>query len=165
MRRCSPDRTRAEVRKFDDGSPPTDTPEVAFASQPLRILLIANDDDQALLIRGVLARSTTPRFQVEHASNGWAAQRRAASGAYASLVLDASLSDTDGETLLRRLRAIGMDAPALLLTSNTWDPVAAGGDDYLPKVEGLNGNALVRAIVGMVQRHDLTQELATTRDR
>src|SRR5712692_6056268 len=137
MRRCSPDRTRAEVRKFDAGSPPTDTPEVDFASQPLRILLIANDDDQALLIRGVLAGSTNPRFQVEHASNGWVAQRRVTNGAYEALVLDDSLSDTDSETLLRRLRAIGVGAPALLLTSTGWDPVAAGGDDHLPKAEGL----------------------------
>jgi hypothetical protein len=42
--------------------------------------------------------------------------------------------------------------------------VAAGGDDYLPRADGLNGNTLVRAIVAMVQRQDLTEELAAARD-
>jgi hypothetical protein len=45
------------------------------------------------------------------------------------LVLDDSLSDTDGETLLGRLKAIGVGAPALLLTPTGEAQVAAGADD------------------------------------
>jgi DNA-binding response OmpR family regulator len=138
---------------------------VSFTSRPLRILLVGNDDDQAQLIRSVLDASTTPRFEVVRASNGWEAQRQAADGAYEALVLDYSLSDTDGETLLGRLKAIGVGVPALLLTSTGWDQVAAGADDYLPKTEALSGNTLVRAIVAMVQRYDLTRELAAARDQ
>jgi DNA-binding response OmpR family regulator len=136
---------------------------VAITSQLLRILLVANDDDLAQLIRSVLAASKAPHFQVEYASNGWEAQRSAANGAYQALVVDDILSDTDGETVLKRLRAIGERAPALLLTSPNWDHLAVGGDDYLPKTEALSGNTLVRAMVAMVQRHDLIEELTAAR--
>ena len=144
---------------------PVDTQEVPLLAQPLRILLAATDDDQTQSIRGALTTSTTPRFQVEHASNGWSAQRQAAEGTYEALILDQSLGDTDGLTLLARLKTMGMSAPALLLTPTGWDHDTAACDDYLPKTEAMSGSTLVRAIVGMVQRHRLTEELAAIRDQ
>jgi DNA-binding response OmpR family regulator len=144
------------------GSPPSSSG--AFTSRPLRLLLVTGENHQAQLISSVLATSTTPRFQVEHAFSGWDAQRQSARGAYDALVLDYSLNDTSGETLLERLRAIGVGAPALLLTALGWEQVVGGGDDYLPGTEASNGNTLVRAIVAMVQRHNLTVELAAARE-
>jgi DNA-binding response OmpR family regulator len=120
----------------------------------MRILLVANDDDLVQLIRTALATSTTFPFQLDHASSGWEAQRQAAGGAYAALVVDNNLGDTDGAALVGRLKAIGVDAPALLLQSTHRD-----------QVEGLNANSLIRAIVAMVQRHDLSQELAGARNQ
>jgi CheY-like chemotaxis protein len=43
--------------------------------------------------------------------------------------------------------------------------VAGGVDDDLPKAEALKGNSLVRALVGLVQRYDLTEQLATACDQ
>jgi CheY-like chemotaxis protein len=134
-------------------------------SASLRILLAARDDVQAQAIRGALAASTTARFELEHVSNGWEAQRQATERTYAALILDDSLSDTDSQTLLGRLRAIGVAAPALVLTSTESDFVAASGDDVLPWTEVLRRNTLVRAILAMVQRHDLIEELAAARER
>jgi CheY-like chemotaxis protein len=134
-------------------------------TQPLRILLVASDDENAQLIRDVMAASTTPRFQVDYAPNGWEAQRQAPEGAYEALVVDYRLGDTDGETLLERLAAIGVRAPAVLLTPPGWDQVVGAAADYLPRTEGLNRTALVRAIVAMVQRHALRQELAAALDQ
>jgi DNA-binding response OmpR family regulator len=136
---------------------------VPFTSQPLRILLIAKNDARVHLLRSVLAASTIPPIQVEHASNGWDAQRHAADGGYDGVVLDDSLSDIDGETLLGRLKAIGVCAPALLLTSTFGEQWATGCDDYLSETDALKGNTLVRAILAMVQRHGLTEELAVAR--
>ena len=154
-----------QCRKFVARSDAADTSGVPIPSQPLRILLVANDDDQAQLIRGILAASTTARFQVEYASNAWEAQRCAASDSFEAIVVDCSLSDTDSETLLGRLQAMGVAAPALLLTSTDWEQVTAGGHDYLPRVEVLSGNSVVRAILAMVERHTLIEELAEARDR
>jgi DNA-binding response OmpR family regulator len=136
----------------------------AIVSPPLKVLLAANDDDQTRLIRRVLGASTNARVQVDYAPNGWDAQRQALHGDYDAVLLDLVLGDVDGETLRRRLQAVGVRAPALLLTSPGWDGVPDGGDDYLPKAEAVHGNTLVRAIVAMAQRHDLTRELVAARE-
>jgi CheY-like chemotaxis protein len=115
---------------------------VPFTLQPLRTLLVAHDDVHSQAIRRVLAESATARFEVEHASSGWEAQRLVAAGTYAALVLDDSLSDVDGETLLGRLRALGVVAPALFVTSTDNDQLPAAADDYLPKADVLTGNSL-----------------------
>ena len=140
-------------------------PVVAFASQTLRILLIANGADRVELLKGALALATTPRFRVETAADGWDAQRQAVAGTYAALVLGDRLGDTDCETLLGRLRAIGVSAPARVLTSADFDNVASAADDYLPEADGLSGTTLVRAIVAMVQRHALTAKLAAANEQ
>jgi DNA-binding response OmpR family regulator len=129
----------------------------------VRILLVAKDDSDAHSIRGVLAASTMPPFHVDHASNGWAAQSQAADGGYEALIVDDILSDTDGETLLGRLKAIGVSAPALVLTSSPDQEATGGGDDYLPKTEALHGRTLVRVIAAIVQRHQLAEELTAAR--
>jgi DNA-binding response OmpR family regulator len=129
-------------------------------------LLVAKDDDEARVIRGALEACTNPRFVVVHAPNGWEAQRQAADGEYAALLVDDTLTDTDGETLVGRLKAMGQRSPALVLSSAGWVPPAAPvGEDYLPKAEALSGNALARAIVAMLQRQQLTAQLATARDQ
>jgi DNA-binding response OmpR family regulator len=138
------------------------TPAVPVA---LRILLVTHDDLHAQGIRGALAASTTASFELEHVSNGWEAQRQAADGKYAALIVDDALSDIDAQTLLGRLRAIGVRAPALVLTSTESDPVAAGSDDLLLWTDVLTGTTLVRTLVALVQRHDLIDELAAARDR
>jgi DNA-binding response OmpR family regulator len=129
----------------------------------LRILLVAKDDDQTRVIEHILTASTTPRFEIERAPNGWEAQRQVAVGVYAALVVDDHLSDTDGETLVGRLQAFGLSAPTLLLTS--FGATAAVGDDTLPKSEALSGSSLIRAIVGLVQRQDLTRQLAAAHEQ
>jgi signal transduction histidine kinase len=141
-----------------------ETPEV-FSSAAMRVLLVTNDDDQSELVRSLLAASTTPRVQVERTSSGWQAQQHVRVGAHQALVVDDQLSDSDGETLVARLRAMGVRTPALFLTSAEHLMVAHGVDDYLPKAEMLQGNSLVRALVALVRRHDLTEQLAAARDQ
>jgi DNA-binding response OmpR family regulator len=117
-----------------------------FTSQPVRVLLVATDDDRVQLIRTALAASTPFRFQVDHVASGWEAQRHAAAGGYGALVVDNLLGDTDGETLVNRLSAIGVDAPALVLPATGWDHLTA---DWL-----------IQTTVALVHRHELTQQLA-----
>jgi DNA-binding response OmpR family regulator len=135
------------------------------SSESLRILLVADADSQAHQLSGVMAASTTPRFEVFNASNGWEAQRQSTVGEYEALVIDCALSDTDCETLLERLKSLGVRAPALVLTAPGWDQRSAHGDEQLPMLEGLTGNSLVRTIVGMVRHHDLSTQLAEARSQ
>src|SRR5438067_6144724 len=115
-------RTQVSMGRAYDG------PELPLASVAMRVLLVTNDADQAESMRGLMAASSAPRFQVEHASSGWQAQGQATNGAYQALVVDDNLGDTDGETLLARLRALGVRAPALFVTSAERLSVSGGGD-------------------------------------
>jgi DNA-binding response OmpR family regulator len=135
----------------------------------LRVLLVGTDDESPSL-RGVLRAALAPVFHVEHALNGWDAHRLAVGGNYDAVVLDSVLSDTDGETLLGRLRALGASAPALLLTRDSSDQGLdresdAAPDDCLPNVEARVANTLARAIAAMVDRHELVQELTAAREQ
>jgi DNA-binding response OmpR family regulator len=134
----------------------------------IRLLLVGKTDAQADLLLHALTRSSSPAFDVERASNAWDAQARTAGSAYDALVIDDRLSDTDGETLIGRLRASGVHAPALLLTTADADQTRTAtadglGDGYLPRSEGALGRSLVRAVVDMLERQTLNAELANAR--
>jgi CheY-like chemotaxis protein len=145
---------------------PTDpAPGLGGEDAPLRVLLVDDDPDHAALAARRLARSSLARFEVEHAASAAEARARRAGAAWPdALVLDYRLAETDGLTLLGELRAAGTTAPALLLTGQGSEAVAAAAlearaDFYLSKQEGLTGDALARAVVGMVDRHRLAASL------
>jgi DNA-binding response OmpR family regulator len=154
------------IGELTQGSLSADTPDMPFlTASPLRVLLLAQNDQQVHLIRSALDASKILRFQVVHASNSWDAQCEAVDGRYDGVVLDHAFGDIDSEALLGRLKALGVSAPALLLTSTDRDQAAAGCDEYLPRTDALNGDMLARVIVAMIQRRDLTNELAASRDQ
>jgi DNA-binding response OmpR family regulator len=74
----------------------------------MRILLVATDPGVVEAIRGVLAASTTPVFEVDHAANLSEALKQAAEGSYDALLLDAR----NAETQLREELAVARDQAA-----------------------------------------------------
>lgn len=99
-------------------------------------LLLAEDDETLghLVRRGLEASG----YRVHWERAGGAAYDRACSGTYDALILDLTLPDMDGVTLLRALREAGVRTPVLCLTARNavGDRVAgldAGADDYLTK--------------------------------
>ena len=77
-------------------------------------------------------------FTVELATDGISGQHLALEGDYGLLILDVMLPGQDGWSLLKALRAAGLDTPVLFLTAR--DDVAdrvhgleLGADDYLVK--------------------------------
>ncbi len=77
-------------------------------------------------------------FVVEIAADGAEALARARAGTWQAFVVDRMLPGMDGLSIIRTLRAEGIDTPALVLSA--LDAVAeriiglrAGGDDYLVK--------------------------------
>jgi two-component system, OmpR family, response regulator len=101
----------------------------------VRILLVEDEPKMAGLIDRVL---TAERHVVDVAPDGVTAAALAAQGGYEVIVLDRTLPDIDGVTLLGLLRARGTTTPVLMLTAlgAVEDRVAgleAGADDYLAK--------------------------------
>jgi len=95
-------------------------------------------EDEAKLSRMLQRGLTEEGHQVDVCATGEDAFERLAQVPYDAVVLDWSLPDADGPTLLRRWRERGDAVPVLMLTARgtTGEKVAglrAGADDYLVK--------------------------------
>src|SRR5206468_7544597 len=109
---------------------------VAPAPSPLVLVLVVDDEAS---VRQALERALRLEgFAVETADGGRAALQAVARRPPAVIVLDVTMPDLDGVSVVRRLRADGVDVPVCILSArdDVTDRVAglqAGADDYLVK--------------------------------
>ena len=101
-----------------------------------RLLVVEDDPDDARTVFRALRGSG--RFEPVHARNGSEGLEAAQGGAFAACLVDYRLPDMSGIELCRRLRALGVRVPVLVLSSVQSDEVverarAAGADDFLVK--------------------------------
>ena len=99
-------------------------------------ILIAEDDPK--LLKTLVHIFEMNNYAVDGVDNGSDAFDFASSDEYDGLVLDIMMPGMDGVSLLKKLRASGITAPALFLTARTEtyqkiEGLDAGADDYLPK--------------------------------
>ena len=101
----------------------------------MRLLLA---EDESMMAEAVSAYLCFHGHQVDWAEDGLSALEMAEEKNYDCLILDIMMPKMDGVALLRRLRADGIETPAIFLTAKSEidDKVQgfrAGGDDYLTK--------------------------------
>lgn len=99
-------------------------------------LLIAEDNPK--LLRSLTHIFETNQHTVDGVTNGADALSYAQSDSYDGLILDVMMPELDGVSVLRKLRAMNVNTPALFLTARTEvsqriEGLDAGADDYLPK--------------------------------
>ena len=95
-------------------------------------------DDELNIVELLSVSLKFQGFEVYTASNGSAALDKAREVKPDAVILDVMMPGMDGFGVLRRLRADGIDAPALFLTArdSLQDKIAGltlGGDDYVTK--------------------------------
>jgi DNA-binding response OmpR family regulator len=100
-----------------------------------RVLVIDDDEGVRSTIRLLLV---SRGHEVDAVASGAEALNHTSTNRYDALVLDWGLPDIDGVTLLRKIRALGVTTPAVILTGrgHTADKVhafACGADDYVVK--------------------------------
>jgi two-component system, OmpR family, response regulator len=100
-----------------------------------RVLVV---DDEATIVELLSVSLKFQGFEVHTASNGAAALDKARVLSPDAIILDVMMPGMDGFGLLRRMRADGIDAPALFLTARDTlqDKITGltlGGDDYVTK--------------------------------
>ena len=103
---------------------------------PLRLLVVEDDPDDARTMFRVLRASG--RFEPVHARTGSEGLEAARAGPFAACLVDYRLPDMSGIEMCRRLRALGLGVPVLLMSSVQSDEVvararAAGATDFLVK--------------------------------
>lgn len=85
--------------------------------QPIKILLVDDDEDDYVIIRDLLSEIDWVNFELHWASSYAAAKETAKSNSYHVFLLDYRLGERDGLELVRWLRLGGSTAPMILLTA------------------------------------------------
>lgn len=101
----------------------------------MKILMVEDARDLADAVAAVLQKNN---YAVDNAYDGDYGLDCALTGLYDFIILDIMLPKMDGLTVLRKLRAAGVQTPVLMLTARgeIRDRVSGlnlGADDYLPK--------------------------------
>ena len=101
-----------------------------------RVLVVEDDPDDARVIFRALRAGG--RFDPVHVRNGSEGLQAAAAGPFGACLVDYRLPDMSGGEMCRRLRAMGISVPVILLSSVQSDEVvaramAAGASDFLVK--------------------------------
>jgi PAS domain S-box-containing protein len=144
-------------------------PEIGGAPRPpLRILLVEDDDGDALLLERILSGGRYGSFAIRRAETLAAACREAAQGAVDLMLLDLTLPDSRGFETFVRLHATVPRVPIIVLTgmddeSLATQTVQQGAQDYVVKGQG-NGVLLSRAIRYAIERCRSQQALADEHD-
>ena len=126
----------------------------AAASSPIRILLVEDDDGDALLVEELLAVSGAHVAIVR--AQTLAEARREKLEQVDCVLLDLDLPDAQGLAALHTLKADRVDLSVLVLTGFDDErrgvaAVAAGAQDYLVKGQ-IDGHGLARAVRYAVER-------------
>lgn len=137
-------------------------------NHPVKVLLVEDDEDDALLIRDWLAERETARVTVEWVTTYQAALESLARGQHDVYLVDYRLGPHSGVEFVRTAIAQGCSAPMILLTgvgSRTVDLEAmdAGAADFLAKSQ-LSGDLLERSIRYALEHKRAAVALQNARD-
>ncbi|HEY0022238.1 MAG TPA: response regulator [Longimicrobium sp.] len=133
------------------------TGPAAAPGQPIRVLLVEDDEDDFVITRGLLAEVTGAAFDVVWAATCTEGLRTLAGGEFDVVLLDYRLGRHTALDFLGRMPLAETTPPVILLTGadDTGTDVAAmraGAVDFLAKA-GLNATMLERSIRYAVERH------------
>ncbi|XP_062209025.1 two-component response regulator ORR41-like [Phragmites australis] len=106
----------------------------------IRVLLVEDEEIHRVVARAVL-KAAGRGVELEEAKNGAEAVRRVregGAGAYDLVITDGQMPVMDGHEATRQIRALGVTAPIVGLSSDSLAPdvdafIKAGADDFAPK--------------------------------
>ncbi len=126
----------------------------------MRVLLVEDSEDDALIIRESLPEAT---FEIEWAERFAAALERLAKSHFDAVLLDLSLPDAYGLDTICRMQSQAARVPIVVLTGlddeeTALKAVERGAQDFLIKGQ-VNGPLLARSLRYAVQRHRAEEAL------
>ncbi len=137
--------------------------------EPIRILLVEDDEDDYFLTEDLLDQARGQRFDLEWIDEPDEALEKMLSMEHDVYLIDYRMGAENGLELLRAAVAGGCKAPIILLTGQGDHEVdmyamEAGAVDYLIKAE-ISAEKLERSIRYAMQRKKVESELAETQQR
>lgn len=134
-----------------------------MSNQPVRVLLVDDDEDDYILTRDLLSESQGIRFELEWVSTWDLALELMAQKEHAVYLLDYRLGTHNGLELLQQAVANGCRVPIILLTGQgdreiDIEAMKAGAADYLDKSQ-LRAPLLERSIRYAIERKKAEQKI------
>lgn len=134
-----------------------------MTSSPLRALVVEDNDGDYVLTREMLRESNAQPFHLTRAHTFDEAMEHANAGGFDLYIVDHGLGARTGLDFIRAAKALGCDAPMILLTGEgahalDVEAMNAGAADYLGKNE-ITPVLLERAIRYALERARLQGEL------
>jgi sigma-B regulation protein RsbU (phosphoserine phosphatase) len=135
-----------------------------MGENPIRILLVEDNPDDATLLQITLNEGPRGQFELLHVERLEAALKQLREQTFDLVLLDLTLPDSRGLETFRRLHAQSPETPVVALTGLDDETLAItaakeGAQDYLVKGQ-FNRNLLVRAMRYAVERQRAETELA-----
>ncbi|MBI5684935.1 MAG: SpoIIE family protein phosphatase [Verrucomicrobia bacterium] len=135
-----------------------------MGEKAISILLVEDNEDDALLLRRTLAEGPRDQFDLIHVERLDAAMNKLGEQAFDVVLLDLSLPDSRGLGTFRNLHDRTPAVPVVVLTGLDDETAAItaakeGAQDYLVKGQ-FNRNLLVRAMRYAIERKRVELELA-----
>jgi signal transduction histidine kinase/CheY-like chemotaxis protein len=126
----------------------------------MRVLLVEDNEDDALLIRETLSETT---LEIKHADRLSAALEQLAKGKFEAILLDLSLPDAQGLNTIGRVLGQAPGVPIVVLTGLNDEETAVkaveqGAQDYLIKGQA-DRHLLIRSLRYAIQRHRAEERL------
>jgi signal transduction histidine kinase/HPt (histidine-containing phosphotransfer) domain-containing protein len=137
---------------------------MSIARQHVRLLLIEDSPDDALLIREFLSEARQTRFEVEHVELLSAALERVSWGGIDAVLLDLQLPDSRGLDTFRRVQSADRALPIVVLSgfedeTTALTAVQEGAQDYLVKGQ-VRTPELEKTLLYAVERKRTSRDLA-----
>ena len=132
-------------------------------SHPIRVLLIDDDEEDYMVVRGLLSDLSSTEFILKWVSDYGAALDAILSGEYGVCLLDYRIKERNGLELMQEAVSCGAKTPIVFLTDEggcdlDLEAISKGADDWLPKGK-LSTTLLERSIRNSMERQRKRQEL------
>lgn len=137
--------------------------------QAIKVLLIEDNPDDALLVNRLLNGCSQNLFETTHAPLVSKAMDLLTRDEFDAILLDLSLPDGHGLEIVERMYKVDPAKPIIVLTGSAHDEMLAtkaiqrGAQDFLPK-DGLTVFLLSRTIRYAIERKEAEKKLATSEE-
>jgi signal transduction histidine kinase len=128
-----------------------------LSQEPIRVLLVEDDEDDAFLLQRALNKAAPGQFDMERVGTLEAARRALVTSSFHVVLSDLSLPDSRGFDTFERIHEADPEVAVVVLTGNDDERLVVralneGAQDYLVKGKA-DGQSLVRSMQYAIERN------------